>query len=121
MLIMTLLVFSACGSDSSLVGRWELVSLALVVDGDESYREEVSGVFYEFFSGGNGVASALGEGNERFTWSTSRGRLTLASDRGHGVLSYSISGSTLVLIEESYMFDYESYEIISVMTFRRAN
>jgi len=129
MLIMTLLVFSACGSDSSLVGRWELVAVAYGVDGEEVYSQEIrSGTVLEFISGGNGVVtfpSVLSELGlaalcpeseyESFTWSaTSRGRLTLAFESERNDVRYSISGSTLTIARESG-------RSTEVSTYRRIN
>ena len=115
MLIMTLILLSACGdSGSSIVGRWDAISIGWV-EGGETFTEDVEeGEFIlEFFSDGNG-AEIEGGRTDSFTWSAENGRLMMTLGRDTVLADYNISGSTLTIaVEES-----RGTEIV---TFRRAN
>ena len=114
MLVLAFAVLTSCGG-SSLVGRWEAVSISWNEDGHTETDYFPPGeVFMDFFDDGTGVLT-MGTVRERFTWSTSGNRLTTIDQDGVSETGdFNISGSTFTY---TFVEDWGT----EVMTFRRVN
>ena len=102
MIIALTVSVSSCSDDddpvNALVGTWEYTDLA---DGEEynlslTFKENLTGtalITYTF-------EGETESGNESFTWSTDRNKLTLIIEGETEMLTYSISGNKLTLTFE---------------------
>ena len=111
-----LFALAGCGGgDHPLVGRWELVSMEEIFEGESEVIEidDFMAITFEFFADGTGVSENM-FGDMAFTWSAERGQLTITERGDSEVVDYNISRSQLTLT-------FEDGDFTDIMTFRRAD
>ncbi|MCL2416059.1 MAG: hypothetical protein FWD01_04510 [Defluviitaleaceae bacterium] len=117
-LIMVLMLASACGGGSPLVGRWEAVSVEWA-NYSESHIEHIEeGEFiFDFFSDGNGAITDR-EWTDDFTWSAEGGRIMITLYDEIMVGDYDISRSVLTM---TFQTAYEDDLLTEILIFQKVN